>query len=279
MVTGYEQTTATLEQPQFGTDGHKAGTAVLPRPVDATRSNTASHNAPLRRRRVRAISRPTVSLAAKNLKAGKPIVAPAGNATTAYRVAKRLLDILGTLALLSVLGPVMLVVFLVLMVTTRGKPLYFQRRAGYLGRSFWMPKFRTMVVNADQLKHEVKNEKDGPIFKNRRDPRITRIGRILRKTSLDETPQLFNVLFGQMALVGPRPLPVAEVARFKAWHRRRLQVMPGLTCLWQVSGRSEIGFEDWCRMDIWYVQRQSLTTDFMLLLRTPLTVVTGRGAY
>ena len=142
-----------------------------------------------------------------------------------------------------------------------------------------MLKFRTMAIDANRRQHEVANEKDGPIFKNRCDPRITRLGRILRKTSLDETPQLFHVLLGQMSLVGPRPLPVQETAQFQPWQRQRLAVKPGLTCLWQVSGRSEIGFEDWMRLDLGYLRKQSLWTDFELLLRTPASVLLGRGAY
>ena len=148
-----------------------------------------------------------------------------------------------------------------------------------MGRPFWMVKFRTMALDADRRQHEVDNEHEGPIFKNRRDPRITAIGRWLRKTSLDETPQLLSVLFGQMSLVGPRPLPIDEVARFEPWHRGRLAVMPGLTCLWQISGRSEIGFEDWMHLDLWYVRNQSFWTDCKLLLLTPLSVISGRGAY
>ncbi len=189
------------------------------------------------------------------------------------------MDVVGAVVLLVVLGPVMLAVLLVLTVTTHGKPLYRQRRSGYLGRLLWVFKFRTMQLDADQVQHTVANEHEGPVFKNRRDPRITRFGRFLRTTSLDETPQLFSVLFGQMSLVGPRPLSVAEVARFEPWHRRRLSVMPGLTCLWQVSGRSEVGFEDWMRLDIRYIRNQSLWTDCKLLLRTPLSVLSGRGAY
>ena len=173
----------------------------------------------------------------------------------------------------------MLAIYLVLFVATRGKPLYCQRRVGFCGRTFWMLKFRTMRPDADRIQQQVKNELAGPVFKNRRDPRITRFGRFLRKTSLDETPQLLNVLLGEMSLVGPRPLPVHEVAKFRAWQCRRLAVMPGLTCLWQVSGRSEIGFEDWVRMDLWYVRHQGLWTDFKLLLRTPACVLSGRGAF
>jgi lipopolysaccharide/colanic/teichoic acid biosynthesis glycosyltransferase len=143
-----------------------------------------------------------------------------------------------------------------------------------------MLKFRTMRLDAEQVRHLVANQHQGaPIFKSKTDPRITPIGRILRKTSLDELPQLWNVLVGDMALVGPRPPLAKEVAQYQPWQRRRLAVRPGLTCLWQVSGRSEIGFEDWVRMDIWYLKHQNLWTDIKLLLRTPWTVLTGRGAY
>ena len=220
-----------------------------------------------------------ISLVRRNLAAGLPLVAEEGNPSTAYRVAKRMLDIVGALGLILVLSPLLLTILVVLTITTRGKPLFWQRRAGHLGKTFPMAKFRTMRLDADKIKHTVANKSAGPVFKNRRDPRITRLGRILRKTSLDETPQLFHVLFGQMSLVGPRPLDVREVARFEPWQLRRLAVKPGLTCLWQVSGRSDIGFEEWSRMDLWYVRNQSLKTDIELLWRTPLSVLGCRGAY
>jgi lipopolysaccharide/colanic/teichoic acid biosynthesis glycosyltransferase len=222
---------------------------------------------------------PPLSLISRNLSAGLPVVAREGNPSMAYHVVKRLLDIVASLAMILLLSPVLLTLFAVLAITTRGKPLFFQRRAGHLGKSFRMAKFRTMRLDADKIKHTVANESVGPVFKNRRDPRITRLGRILRKTSLDETPQLFHVLFGKMSLVGPRPLDVREVARFEPWQLRRLAVKPGLTCLWQVSGRSDIGFEDWSRMDLWYVRNQSLLTDLELLWRTPLCVLGCKGAY
>jgi lipopolysaccharide/colanic/teichoic acid biosynthesis glycosyltransferase len=220
-----------------------------------------------------------VSLISRNLAAGLPVVAPEGNASVTYQVAKRLIDIAGSLALIVVLSPLLLALLIVLTITTRGKPLFWQRRAGHLGKTFLMAKFRSMRLNADKIKHTVANESAGPVFKNRRDPRITRLGRILRKTSLDETPQLFHVLLGQMSLVGPRPLDVREVTRFAPWQLRRLAVKPGLTCLWQVSGRSDVGFEEWSRMDLWYVRNQNLKTDIELLLRTPLSVLGGKGAY
>ena len=234
---------------------------------------------PLTHRRIRKAPERLISLAEQGLEQGRPFVRPDGNLSLGYRVTKRAFDLIGGLGLLIVIGPVMLAVFLVLLVTTRGKPLFSQQRTGYCGRPFRMLKFRTMATDADRRQHEVANDKDGPIFKNRRDPRITRLGRILRKTSLDETPQLFHVLLGQMSLVGPRPLPVRETAGFQSWQRRRLAVKPGLTCLWQVSGRSEIGFEDWMRLDLGYLRKQNLRTDLELLLRTPACVLLGRGAY
>jgi lipopolysaccharide/colanic/teichoic acid biosynthesis glycosyltransferase len=142
-----------------------------------------------------------------------------------------------------------------------------------------MFKFRSMIVNAAAKQHLVANEKDGPVFKNRRDPRITRIGAFLRSTSIDELPQLLHVLFGQMSLVGPRPPVPAEVAKYQPWQLRRLAVKPGLTCLWQVSGRCEIGFDDWVRMDIWYLNNQNLATDLDLLVKTPMSALSRRGAY
>ena len=220
-----------------------------------------------------------ISLAQRRLAAGEPLVAAEGNPSTAYRVAKRVLDVVGALALLAVLGPVMLAVYVTLLITTRGKPLFFQKRLGLRGRPFTMVKFRTMTLDAEQRRDEVANEKDGPIFKNRRDDRITRVGRFLRRTSLDETPQLFHVLAGRMSLVGPRPPIGAEVAQYEPWQRRRLSVKPGLTCLWQVSGRSEIGFVEWVRMDLWYVRNQSFRTDLKLLVQTPWSVLSRRGAY
>lgn len=202
-----------------------------------------------------------------------------GNLQLAYRVLKRSLDIALSLALIVAFAPILFTTWLVLMVTTRGRPIFAQQRVGLCGRRFTMYKFRTMRLDAERVRHLVPNEKDGPVFKNRRDPRITRLGRMLRSTSIDELPQLFNILLGDMALVGPRPPIPQEVAKYEAWQRRRLAVKPGLTCLWQVSGRCEIGFVDWVRMDIWYVEHQSLRTDAWLMIRTPLSVLSRRGAY
>ncbi len=207
------------------------------------------------------------------------LVAPEGNLSASYQFAKRAFDIVGAVALLVMLSPILLTVLVVLAITTRGKPMFSQERVGLCGQRFRMWKFRTMRLDADKFQHLVQNEKDGPIFKCRRDPRITKFGRILRKTSIDELPQLVNVLLGEMSLVGPRPPVPKEVAQYKPWQKRRLSVKPGLTCKWQVSGRSDVGFEDWVRMDLWYVKHQNLRTDLELLIRTPLKVILCEGAY
>lgn len=210
---------------------------------------------------------------------GRDVIPAEGNLSHGYQAVKRALDIVGALALLVLFSPIMLAAYVALLVTTRGKPIFCQVRSGYLGRPFTIYKFRTMALDAAERQHEVKNEQDGPVFKNRRDPRITRLGRFLRSSSIDEMPQLVNVLLGQMSLVGPRPLPPHEAARCEPWQRSRMAVKPGLTCLWQVSGRSAVSFDRWARMDLWYVQNQSLWTDLKLLVRTPWSVLSRRGAY
>jgi lipopolysaccharide/colanic/teichoic acid biosynthesis glycosyltransferase len=241
-------------------------------PVSATHQPSLSTAAKLavERRRPSRIEAERYSLAA---------IPHLGNHSTFYKFGKRVMDIIGALCGLLILSPIMLTTLVVLTFTTRGKPIFSQERVGLCGRRFRMFKFRTMAVNAHLLQHLVQNEKDGPIFKNKLDPRITAIGRFLRSTSIDEMPQLLNVLFGDMALVGPRPPVPKEVAEYHSWQFERLSVKPGLTCLWQVSGRSEVGFEDWVRMDIWYVRNQSFATDLSLLVRTPLAVLSRRGAY
>ena len=230
-------------------------------------------------RRIRPVAAGSVSPAIRCLVEGRELVAPEGNQSAGYRWAKRALDVAGAVALLGLLGPVMAALYAVLYITTRGQPVYRQVRIGYRGRPFTMYKFRTMRLDADRIQDTVANEQTGPVFKNRRDPRITRLGRWLRRTSLDETPQLVNVLRGEMSLVGPRPPVGREVAKYEPWQRRRLSVKPGLTCLWQISGRNEIDFENWVRMDLWYVRHQTVWTDLALLFRTPVSVITCRGAY
>jgi lipopolysaccharide/colanic/teichoic acid biosynthesis glycosyltransferase len=193
---------------------------------------------------------------------------------------KRAIDILGAGLGLLLLLPLLLLVALLIKLTSRGPVLFFQLRSGRGGRPFWMIKFRTMVPDAAalQAKLRARSEQDGPAFKMKNDPRITWLGRFLRKTSLDELPQLWNVLVGDMSLVGPRPLPVAETAACEPWQRRRLDVTPGLTCIWQVRGRSKVSFVEWMRMDLQYVRSQSLPQDLKLLMLTVPAVLMQRGA-
>lgn len=197
-------------------------------------------------------------------------------------VAKQLLDFFGAAALLA-FGAIPLIIVGVLVRITSPGPIFFrQQRSGLNGRPFTLYKFRTMVTNAEQLQHELAamNEMEGPVFKVVNDPRITPFGKLLRKFSIDELPQLLNVLRGEMSLVGPRPLPVDEVKRFNnRAHRRRLSVKPGLTCLWQVSGRNKVkDFRDWVRLDLEYIDNWSLWLDVKILCRTLPVVLTGTGA-
>jgi len=170
---------------------------------------------------------------------------------------------------------------LAIKITSPGGPIIFrQKRSGMNGRVFTLYKFRTMVPNAEALKAslEAKNEMDGPVFKIRNDPRVTRVGRILRKLSIDELPQLWNVLRGDMSIVGPRPPIPAEVERYERWQRRRLSMRPGITCIWQVSGRNNVDFKRWMEMDLEYIDNWSLALDFKILLKTIPAVLSSRGA-
>jgi exopolysaccharide biosynthesis polyprenyl glycosylphosphotransferase len=184
-------------------------------------------------------------------------------------------------ALLIVLfAPIMLVVALAVLVSVGRPVLFVQRRAGLYGHPFPMLKFRTMHAGADAERAALDglNEMDGPVFKMRDDPRVTPLGRMLRRTSLDELPQLFNVLAGQMSIVGPRPLPLEETEALTGRHRRRLSIRPGLTCLWQVSGRSDLTFAEWMALDLEYVDGWTLWLDLAILLRTIPAIVSRRGA-
>ena len=181
---------------------------------------------------------------------------------------------------LVVLAPLLLAVSLAILFTM-GRPIFFtQTRAGLFGRQFGMIKFRTMVADAEAKRAALaaQNEMSGPVFKVTNDPRVTRLGRFLRKTSIDELPQLVNVFLGQMSLVGPRPLPIKEQQAIRGWHRRRLSMKPGITGIWQISGRSNIDFEQWMALDQQYVDRWSLMTDVRILLKTIPVVLLGRGA-
>lgn len=192
---------------------------------------------------------------------------------------KRLVDIAGSAFALIALALPMLAIAIAVKLTSRGPVFYFQQRSGVNGRTFRFPKFRTMVVNADELRKQIEhlNEQEGPVFKMRNDPRITRVGRILRRYSLDELPQFFCVLIGQMSLVGPRPPIPAEVERYEWWQRRRLSVKPGLTCLWQIQGRNDIPFREWMLLDLKYIDEWSLGLDLKLILQTIPAVIRGSG--
>jgi lipopolysaccharide/colanic/teichoic acid biosynthesis glycosyltransferase len=193
---------------------------------------------------------------------------------------KRTIDIVGASLGLIVLVPFFLIVAAAIKFTSAGPVLYGQLRRGRGGRPFRMYKFRSMVAGADSHKSKLLhlNEQDGPAFKIKNDPRITRIGRFLRDTSIDELPQLWNVLRGEMSLVGPRPLPCDEQDACSSWQRSRLDVTPGLTCIWQVRGRSQVTFHEWVRMDLEYIRRRSLWQDTKILLATVPAVLLRRGA-
>jgi exopolysaccharide biosynthesis polyprenyl glycosylphosphotransferase len=193
---------------------------------------------------------------------------------------KRGADIALSAAALAGLLPLFAAVAAAIKLTSKGPVFYKQVRVGLRGRLFDMYKFRSMVVNAEQQLAQLiaKNEQTGPVFKMRQDPRVTRVGRFIRKYSIDELPQLINVLKGDMSIVGPRPPVPAEVAKYKPWQRRRLSVRPGLTCFWQVQGRNSIGFDEWMLLDLQYVDQWSIAKDLELIGRTVPVVVTGRGA-
>jgi len=192
---------------------------------------------------------------------------------------KRAVDIAGSAFALALLALPMLAIALAVKLTSKGPILYWQQRSGLNGRTFRFPKFRTMVVNADEIRKQLEhlNEQEGPVFKMRNDPRITRVGRILRKYSLDELPQFFCVFVGQMSLVGPRPPIPGEVEQYEWWQRRRLSVKPGLTCLWQIQGRNDIPFREWMLLDLRYIDEWSLALDLKLILLTVPAVVRGSG--
>lgn len=188
-----------------------------------------------------------------------------------YLFFKRLIDILGAGFGLIILSPVFLIVAIAIKFEdSKGSVLFSQKRVGQYGKEFNMYKFRSMVSNAEELKAKLmeQNEMSGPMFKMKRDPRITKVGKFIRKTSIDELPQLINILKGEMSLVGPRPSLPKEVAKFEKWMLERLEVKPGLTCYWQVMGRNDIDFEDWMKLDIKYVHDRNFWLDIKLIFKT-----------
>ncbi|MCE5327572.1 MAG: sugar transferase [Planctomycetaceae bacterium] len=200
---------------------------------------------------------------------------------SSYDFAKRIMDIVVGSLLLALMAPLMLVTALLVKLTSRGPVIFRQERAGLGEQPFTMFKFRTMRVGAEDdrtfLNH--RNEKDGPVFKITNDPRLTSLGRLLRRSSIDELPQLFNVLAGHMSLVGPRPLWMPEAKKVTGPERIRLAVKPGLTCLWQISGRSDLTFAQWMSLDQYYVAHRCLLLDAMIMIQTLPVILSGQGAY
>ncbi|HKP38083.1 MAG TPA: sugar transferase [Pyrinomonadaceae bacterium] len=213
---------------------------------------------------------------------GLPIVSLHSVPTFSWKTeAKRLFDLVAGMFFLMVLAPIMILAAIAIKLDSPGPIFFVQDRVGLNKRRFRMIKFRTMRADAEARMHEVEhlNEKSGPIFKIRNDPRITRVGRWLRKTSVDELPQLINVLLGEMSIVGPRPLSLRDALRMEeAWQKRRFSVKPGLTCLWQISGRSNLSFEQWMQLDLEYIDHWSLGLDASILIRTIPAIVLARGA-
>jgi len=197
------------------------------------------------------------------------------------RYGKRLLDLLGASLGLLLSLPLLLIAAVLIKLESRGPVIYKSVRFGRGARPFMFLKLRSMVDGAEQHRHKIShlNEADGPVFKIAADPRVTRIGRLLRMTSIDEIPQLWNVLRGEMSLVGPRPPIAEEVVQYEPWQLRRLDVVPGITCLWQISGRSRIGFQEWMRLDLEYIRHRSFLLDLKILIRTIPAVLSREGAY
>ena len=198
-----------------------------------------------------------------------------------YRVLKRSTDIVITVLLFILFLPIIPVVTVLIKLDSRGPILFKQKRVGKNGKEFDFFKFRSMVQGAENVINALRplSAADGPIFKLKDDPRVTPVGRFLRRSSLDELPQLINVLKGDMSIVGPRPNLPSEVAHYQPWQRRRLNVTPGITCLWQIAGRSHIGFNEWMRLDLEYIQKRSYATDLKIMVKTLPAVIARKGAY
>lgn len=203
------------------------------------------------------------------------------NNSLLYAGAKRGFDLALGVVILILLIPIFPLVALMIKLDTRGPVFFKQDRVGRDGKIFKFYKFRSMLDRAEEKKAALdhQNEQEGPIFKIRSDPRITNVGRFLRRSSLDEIPQILNVLKGDMSIVGPRPPLPSEVENYQPWHHRRLEVKPGITCLWQISGRSQIGFDEWMRLDVEYLKTRSFRTDLLIFLKTIPAVIARKGAY
>jgi len=198
-----------------------------------------------------------------------------------YRLIKRYFDIFVSSLALLLLLPLFMLVAAAVKIDSYGPAFYSQTRVGEGGREFKIFKFRAMKQGAEEQLHELmaQNEADGPVFKMKHDPRLTRVGKFIRKTSIDELPQLFNVLTGDMSLVGPRPALPGEVARYTPYQKQRISVIPGITCIWQISGRSNVSFDEWVELDLKYIRERNMILDLMILILTIPAVISGRGAY
>ncbi|MDU1568854.1 MAG: sugar transferase [Clostridium sp.] len=200
--------------------------------------------------------------------------------STLYKVSKRALDVIASFLGLVILSPILLIVAILIKLESKGPAIFSQSRIGLNGKEFKMYKFRSMVQNAEELKEKLakQNEMSGPMFKMKNDPRVTKVGKFIRKTSIDELPQLLNILKGDMTLVGPRPSLPREVEKFESWMLKRLEVKPGLTCYWQVSGRNNIDFYEWMKLDLKYVNDMSFWLDIKLIFKTVAVLFGDKNA-
>ena len=203
------------------------------------------------------------------------------NRRSLYRFFKRIGDIMLSAVALVILSPVFLLAALMIKLEDGGNAIYIQERNGINGKVFRMYKFRSMCMNAEEIHKDLlnQNELDGPAFKIKNDPRITKVGKFIRKTSIDELPQLINIIKGDMSIVGPRPLPTYETAQCNEYQNQRLLVKPGLTCYWQCCGRNNISFDEWIEMDLRYIREAGILTDVKLIVKTFGAVIRSDGAY
>lgn len=204
-----------------------------------------------------------------------------GKKSIGFYFVKRSFDVIASLLGLTLFSPLFLVTAVAIVAEDGGPVFYVQERNGVDGKVFRMYKFRSMCKDAEKMHQNLlqRNELDGPAFKMKNDPRLTKVGRFLRRTSIDELPQLVNILKGEMSVVGPRPLPTYETAQCNTYQRQRLLVKPGLTCYWQCSGRNNMPFEQWIELDLKYIREQNIWIDFKIILKTAVSVVKGEGAY
>lgn len=198
-----------------------------------------------------------------------------------YLIVKRIYDIIFSLIALILLLPFFLLISFIIKIDSKGTIFFKQLRTGKDGKPFIMYKFRSMSVNAEAMRDDLseQNEMDGPVFKMQKDPRVTKFGSFIRRSSIDELPQLINILQGHMSIVGPRPLILSETKEFSDYENMRHLVKPGLTCYWQISGRNQLSFKNWMELDIKYLKEMNLRTDFIIILRTIKVVIIKKGAY